>query len=228
MNPVPVARPVLHVLSVERQDVSVSVQQPVWCPVVSPVPFVLNVRGQSQKKDGSPSLKVNTEINFVRSAFSVHHCVFAPIVSNAHNVANAQLVGGCKSESSVYLEGMVHSPIQKQTTSSERYLDSQWFSKPLQEPLPEGGCTDLATEGGSRDGEGSNISSLLQQTVHSSQTKPKMATGIGPQCSKQIFERKNFQNGNPRDNSDFLTTRGMGDIAGFQRRLFPHPSSHQI
>ena len=55
-----------------------------------------------------------------------------------------------------------------------------------------------------------------------------MATGIGPQCSKQIFECKNFQNGNPRDNSDFLTTRGMGDIAGFQRRLFPHSSSHQV
>ena len=45
---------------------------------------------------------------------------------------------------------------------------------------------------------------------------------------KQVFEHKNIQNGNPRDNSDFLATRGMGDIAGFQRRLFPHSSSHQV
>ena len=55
-----------------------------------------------------------------------------------------------------------------------------------------------------------------------------MATNLGPQCSKQIFERKNIQNGNPRDNSDFPTTRGMGDIAGFQRRLFPHSNSHRV
>ena len=55
-----------------------------------------------------------------------------------------------------------------------------------------------------------------------------MATSLEPQCSKLIFERKNIQNGNPRGNSDFLATRGMGDIAGFQRRLFPHCSSCQV
>ena len=55
-----------------------------------------------------------------------------------------------------------------------------------------------------------------------------MAANLGPQCSKQIFERKNIQNGNPGNNSDLLTTRGMGNIAGFQRRLFPHSNSHQV
>ena len=71
-----------------------SVQQPVFRPVVSPVPFVLSVRGQSQKKDGSPSSKVKQEINFVKDVFSVDHCVFAPIVPNAHNVVSAHLIGG--------------------------------------------------------------------------------------------------------------------------------------
>ena len=83
-----------NVTNVEGQNFSVSVQQPVLCPVVSPVPFVLNVRGQSQKKDGSPSSKVKQEINFVKGVFSVDHCVFATIVPNAHNVVNAQLIGG--------------------------------------------------------------------------------------------------------------------------------------
>ena len=55
-----------------------------------------------------------------------------------------------------------------------------------------------------------------------------MTANLGPQCSKQIFESKNIQNGNPRNNSDFLATRGMGDIAGFQRRLFPHSSSCEV
>ena len=78
-SPVHMARPVDGVLSVQRQKVHVPVQQPVLCPVVRPVPFVLNVRGQSQKKDGSPSSKVKTEINFVKDVFSVDHCVCAPM-----------------------------------------------------------------------------------------------------------------------------------------------------
>ena len=93
-SPVSLAWPVNCVSSVQGQNFHVSVHQPVLCPVVSPLPFVFNVRGQSQKKDGSPSLKVKTEINFVKSVFSVDHCVFAPTVPSAHNVANAQMVGG--------------------------------------------------------------------------------------------------------------------------------------
>ena len=68
----PVARSVRSVTNVEGQNFSVSVQQPVLYPVASPVPFVLNVRGQSQKKDGSPSSKVKQEINFVKGVF---YCV---------------------------------------------------------------------------------------------------------------------------------------------------------
>ena len=55
-----------------------------------------------------------------------------------------------------------------------------------------------------------------------------MEASLGPQLSKQIFERKNIENGNPRDNSDFLATRRMGDLARLQRRLFSHSSSHQV
>ena len=52
-----------------------------------------------------------------------------------------------------------------------------------------------------------------------------MASSLGPEYSQQIFERKNIQNGNPGNNLDFLATRGMGDIAGLQRRLFPYYNS---
>ena len=229
------ARPVDCVLRVLGQNFHVR-QEPVLCPVASPVPSVLNVRGQPQKKGGSPSSKA--EIKFVKSVFSVDHCVFAPHCSKCPQCCQCSPDGGtspkilaevvppgCKSESSVHFEGRLHSPIQNQTSFGKGSVDSQWLCKPPQEPLPEGGFAGLAAEGGSRDGEGSNISSLLQPTVHSSKTKPKMATNLGPQCSKQIFERKNIQNGNPRNNSDFLATGGMGDIVGLQRRLFPHSSS---
>ena len=133
-----------------------------------------------------------------------------------------------KPESSVHFEGRLHSPVQSQTPTSKGPPNSQWLCKPPQEPLPEGGFASLTTKGGSRDGKGSDISSLLQPTVHSPKTKPKVATSLGPQCSKQIFERKNIQDGNPGNNSDLTATRRMGDIAGFQRRLFPHSSPCEV
>ena len=90
----PVARSKINVINVREQNFSVSVHQPVFCPVASPVPFVVNVRGQSQKKDTSPSSRVRQEIKFVKDAFSVDHCVFAPIAPNVLNVVNAHLIGG--------------------------------------------------------------------------------------------------------------------------------------
>ena len=65
------ARPVDCVLRVLGQNFHVR-QEPVLCPVASPVPSVLNVRGQPQKKGGSPSSKVKAEIKFVKSVF---YCV---------------------------------------------------------------------------------------------------------------------------------------------------------
>ena len=135
---------------------------------------------------------------------------------------------GCKSESGVTFEGGLCAPIQTQTPSSEIPQDSQWLCTLPEKHLPKGGCTNPVAQKGSRDGKGSSISSLLQQTIHGPKTKSKMATNLGPQYIKQIFECKNIQNGNPRDNSDFLATRGMGDIAGFQGRLFPQSNSHRV
>ena len=88
----PVARSVDCVLNVQKQDFSVTVQPPVLCPVVSPVPFVQE--RQSQKKDISPSLKTKRKINFVKGVSIVDHCVFAQNVPSAPNIAHAQLVGG--------------------------------------------------------------------------------------------------------------------------------------
>ena len=177
------------------------------------------------------------EINFVKGVFSVDHCVFAPIVPNAHNVVNAQLKGGRLqkfwqkwsllvanlSVVSILKDG--HSPIQKQTSSGKRSLDSG-YANPLRNLyLKEALHALLQKETIEMVRVRTSLAFFNRVFIV---PKPKMATNLGPQCSKQIFERKNIQNGNSRDNSDFLATRGMRDIAGFQRRLFPHSNSHRV
>ena len=80
-----------------------------------------------------------------------------------------------------------------------------------------------APKEGSRDGKGLDIASLLQQTIHSAKTKPKVVSDFGPQCSVQIFGCRNIQNGDPRNNLDLPTTGGMSNIARLQRHLFHIP-----
>ena len=96
------------------------------------------------------------------------------------------------------------------------------------EPLPEGSfaCTD--SQKGSRESQGLNFSNLFEQTIYSSKTKSEMAPNPGSQCSKQVFERKNIQNGDPRNNPNLFARREMGDIAGLQRRLFPHSNTQLV
>ena len=134
----------------------------------------------------------------------------------------------CKPKSSVHTKRGLCSPIQSQTLPSEGSPDSKRLCQSHQRLPLARGSTSLNQEEGSREGQGSNLSSLLQQTIHCSQTEPKVAANLGPQYSKSVFMRKNIQNGNPGDNSNLLTTGRVGDIAGLQRRLLPHSNPCQL
>ena len=139
---------------------------------------------------------------------------------------------------SINFEGGLRTTIQAQTPTSQRPHDNQWLCRPPEKSLPRGVCTNSSTQEGHRDGEGSNISSLLQQTIHSPKTKPKMASGLGPQCSKQVFEHKNIQDGNPETirislqqgewvSSPIFTslfTPGPGNTSGSTSKTFPTSS----
>ena len=139
VKPVPVARSVVGVPNVQRQNFSVTVHPHVLCPVVSPVPFVQE--RQSQKKDTSPSLKTKGKNKICVSI--VDHC-FCPKCSHCPQCCSCQTSGrsssrllanlvppGCKSKGSVHIEGWVHPPIQTQTSSGERPVDKQWYANPL-------------------------------------------------------------------------------------------------
>ena len=205
VNPVPVAQSVSCVKSVSNQDFSVTVQVPVSCPVVSPVCSVINVQRPSQKKDIRPLSKTKREINSVKGASIVGHCVFAQNIPapqyctcSAGGKSSAKLMAdmvppGRKSKGSVDLERRLHSPIQTQTTSGERSIDSQWVYKSAQEPLPEGSFARTDPQEGSREGKGSNLSNPFQQVIHSTKTKSEMASNLGSPCPKQILSVKTFK-----------------------------------
>ena len=191
LSPVAVARPSRSVLNVERQNFSVSVQQAVLCPVASPVPFVLSVRGQSQKKDGSPSLKMKQEIKFVKDAFSVDHCVFAP-VPNAHNVVNAHLIGG--------------------------HLQKFWQKWSLLGANPR--VVSILKDG-----------YILPFKVRPNLVRDPLIVSGYANPLRNLYLKQALQALLQKEAVEMVrvrAARGMGDFAGFQRRLFPHSSPCEI
>ena len=198
-----------------------------------------NKKGKAAAKERlKSSIKIQKRNKFCEMCFYCRSLCFCPNCSQCPQCCTCSASGRVSAEfladlgpprhefkGSFNLEGRLCASVQNQTSSSKRSLDSQQLCKPPLEPLPEGGFAGSASQEGSRDGKGSNISSLLQQTFNSAKTEPKVASYFGPRCFEQIFGRKNIQNGDPGNKPYLSSERGMGDIAGLQRRLFPYPNT---
>ena len=55
-----------------------------------------------------------------------------------------------------------------------------------------------------------------------------MAANLGFERSKPFPGEQNFQDGDPRDHPSLSSARGVGNLAGFQRPLFPHSHSSEV
>ena len=55
-----------------------------------------------------------------------------------------------------------------------------------------------------------------------------METGPGPEHLEHLFKHRVVKDGDPRDNKNLPTGRGVGHIHRFQRRLLPHTNSQSV
>ena len=55
-----------------------------------------------------------------------------------------------------------------------------------------------------------------------------METGPRPEHLEHLFKHRVVQDGDPRDNKNLPTGRGVGHIHRFQRRIFPHTNSQSV
>ena len=97
-----------------------------------------------------------------------------------------------------------------------------------QESRPVGGIASAYKEKGSRTSPKSNISGVLQQTIFSPKTKQQMETYTGPELSQSIPQGRKIQNGNPGNNTNLTTSRGVGYVHRLQGRLLPHTHSQSV
>ena len=127
---------------------------------------------------------------------------------------------GFKSQSGFGVERWVQSPFQGKATSLPLSLDCEQICKSRQEQGPfRSSCLPHPKEGSGKSGC-QVIPGLLQPSFSCSQTQQQMASHFGFERSQSLPRDKNFQNGNSRDHTTVSTTRGMGHLSGFQRRVF--------
>ena len=69
---------------------------------------------------------------------------------------------------------------------------------------------------------------VLQPAIFGTQTQQPVETHPGPEHLEHLFEHRVVQDGDPRDNKNLPTGRGVGHIHRFQRRILPHTNSQSV
>ena len=69
---------------------------------------------------------------------------------------------------------------------------------------------------------------FLQPAFSCPQTEQKVEANLRSEPVKSLFEGQLIQDGNPGDDPVILTNRGMGNLAGLQRRVLPHSNQPEV
>ena len=135
---------------------------------------------------------------------------------------------GFKSKSSHHTEGGLYSPIPVQTQLDKVTDCNKQIPQSKQTVLPCGGTVSADKQKCSRTGRKSKLTGFLQPAIFGTQTQQPVETGPGPEHLEHLFKHRVVQDGDPRDNKNLPTGRGVGHIHRFQRRILPHTNSQSV
>ena len=212
----------------------------VSCRVATHAQYAIS-KGLPQKKGIRPVVK-KTEIKLVKGASFVNHCLSAKSVPNVPNVVKELGVGGRLQTFwpkwqelganprvvSILKEGYAL-PFKMRPPLDTVSSHHKWLCKSGKKPGSVRGLSCTKRKVGSRKGGCTDLPVLLQPVVLGPKAQQKVETHFGPQPVKPLSPNKHIQDGNSGNHQGLLTKRGMGHVAGFQRRLlsYPHPSQIQ-
>ena len=135
---------------------------------------------------------------------------------------------GFESKSSHYTEGGLHPPLPVQTPLNKITYCSKQLPQLSQAVLPDRGTVSADKQECSRTGTKSKLTGFLQLAIFGTQTQQPVETGPGPEHLEHLFEHRVVQDGDPRDNKNLATGRGVGHIHRLQRRILPHTNSQSV
>ena len=200
------------------------------------------VTGLPQRKGVNPTFcQMYTEIKYVKNVSCVGHLCSVNLVTNAQHAVIDPPVGarlnqcwekwealGSSPKSSHHTEGGLYSSIPVQTSLNKVTDCNKQLPQSNQAVLPCGGTASADKQKCSRTGGKPKLTGVLQPAIFGTQTQQPVETDSGLKHLEHLFEHRVIQDGDPRDNKNLPTVRGVGHIHRFQRRILPHTNSQSV
>ena len=134
----------------------------------------------------------------------------------------------CKHKSSFHSSGRVQPTLQGETSSDKVTGNYQWIRKSGQKQAHKGLLTSSPSKTSGRKGDNSVLPGLLQPLVSSTKTQQQMEAHPRSKSAELLPSNLIFQDGDTRDHPTLPSKRGVGDVSGFQRRLFPYSNRTKV
>ena len=122
----------------------------------------------------------------------------------------------------------LHSTLSVQTLSDKKTHNNKLLSRSSQEQLPAGGIASAVKQKRCRIGSKSTVTGVLQPVIPYTKTKQPVASHLGSEQTKQLFENTVIQYGDSRDNTHLPRDRGVGDLHRLQRRILPYTDKQSV
>ena len=135
---------------------------------------------------------------------------------------------GFKSKSGKHTEGGLHASLPVQTPLDKVTNCNKQLPQSNQTVLPFGVTVSADKQKCSRTGGESKLTGVLQPAIFGTQTQQPVETDLRPEHLEHLFKHRVVQDGDPRDNKNLPTGRGVGHINRFQRRILPHTNSQSV
>ena len=216
---------------------------------LNPSPVTLNVdshvanahivTGLPQRKGVNPNAcQLYTKIKYVKDVFCVGHLPSVNLVTNAQHAVLDPPVGARLNQCWEKWETLGSSPKVVNILREGYTLPFRFRPHLTRSPTvisnyhnptnPFRGTVSADKQKCSRTGGQSKLTGVLQPAIFGTQTQQPVETGPRPEHLEHLFKHRVVQDGDPRDNKNLPTDRGVGHIHRFQRCNLPHTNSQSV
>ena len=135
---------------------------------------------------------------------------------------------GFEPKSSHNTERGLHAPLPVQTQPNQVTNGHKQLCRPTKTVPPSGGTVSADKQKCSGTGSKPKLTGFLQPAIFSTQTQQPVETYPRPEHLEHLPKHRVVQNGDPRDNKDLPTARGVGHLHRLQRRILPYTDSQSV
>ena len=135
---------------------------------------------------------------------------------------------GFKSKSSHHTQRGLHPPLPVQTEPNQLTNCPKQLSEPIQTGPPFRGTVSAGKQKCSGAGSKPKLTRVLQPAIFGTQTEQPVETYLGPEQLEHLPKQRVVQNGDPRDNKNLPTVRGVGHLHRLQRHILPYTNSQSV